>query len=554
MKTILPLALVLGLSVFTLRCSITPLAGGGTESTNGRIIGRLITADGVAAKRAKVMLVADDYDPVKDGPVPDSMTGLTDSLGAFAFAEIHTGDYSIIAIHGETKKSSVIRGVHVYDDGTDTLAADTLRPPGSIKVSLPPGADIGNGYVFIPGTVFFAFLKNSSGFAMLDSVSAGKTAAISYSTITASTPTTLRYGVFVASGDTTVIWNPGWSYARNITLNTAASGAGVSGTVTNFPLALRLTASNFDFTQAKNNGEDIRFTKQDGAPLPYEIERWDPAAKLAEIWVKVDTVRGNDSSQTLTMYWGASSSSATSMSNSQAVFDTAAGFAGVWHMGEKSGGLFDATGDHYNGVRNGNQTQRAGCIGYGQCFKDSGDYADMGNVCNPDTSAFSVCAWIKPVISKNYQTIISKSSGGAASSTYGWLVELDNTGALMTFIATGAGSWGGARTFVLASSAKIADSTLWHYVAAVFDRSGNGKCKVYLDGEDVSSLPAGGDITGLGSVVNSAPLRLGADANGGCPWKGCMDECSVSWKARSPDWVRLSYMNQKPDDKLTIFR
>jgi hypothetical protein len=102
----------------------------------------------------------------------------------------------------------------------------------------------------------------------------------------------------------------------------------------------------------------------------------------------------------------------------------------------------------------------------------------------------------------------------------------------------------------LGSNIQIVDSTAWHHVAAVFDRSGNGKCKLYIDGSDVSSLPAGGDIASIGALVNSAPLRLGADANGGCPWKGSMDECSVSWKARSPDWVRLCYMNQKQQDAL----
>jgi hypothetical protein len=49
------------------------------------------------------------------------------------------------------------------------------------------------------------------------------------------------------------------------------------------------------FSQAQFGGSDIRFTKADNTFLPYEIERWDSAHSQAEIWVKVDTVFGNDS-------------------------------------------------------------------------------------------------------------------------------------------------------------------------------------------------------------------------------------------------------------------
>ena len=57
--------------------------------------------------------------------------------------------------------------------------------------------------------------------------------------------------------------------------------------MTNYPVAVILNAMNFDFAQAKPLGEDIRFGKADGTPLPYSIELWDAAAKAAAIWVKV---------------------------------------------------------------------------------------------------------------------------------------------------------------------------------------------------------------------------------------------------------------------------
>ena len=44
-------------------------------------------------------------------------------------------------------------------------------------------------------------------------------------------------------------------------------------------MAVLLNAQNFDFTQAKPAGEDIRFSKMDGTLLPYNIETWDTAGQ-----------------------------------------------------------------------------------------------------------------------------------------------------------------------------------------------------------------------------------------------------------------------------------
>jgi len=531
-------------------CTRTSLSGGnGSETTNGRVIGRILEDHGRPAAQTRVALVSDGHDPVKDGPVPDSMTGTTDSLGNFVFVNVHYGRYVVCAVHPNTGGRTVIRGIQVSDDKPDTLTTDTLRPPGTVIVMLPPNANTVSGYLYIPGTLAFAFLKNSSDFVILDSVPGTTKADVYYSSTNSSAATVFRYAVPVSSGDTATVYNPGWNYARSLVLNTAASGAEITGTVTNFPVLIRLTGVNFDFTQAKNNGEDIRFAKPDNTFLPFEIERWDPVSKLAEMWVKVDTIHGNNSTQSITMYWGNAETPA--QANSAAVFDTAAGFAGVWHLGEHDGNLMDATGDHYNG--NGTAQRISGAIGYGQYFNGSSDFVNIGNVCNPDTADFSFCAWIKPIITQGFITIVSKSQGGSASSSYGWLLELDKTGGLMAFMATGAGAWGGSQTFVMGSSTQITDTAAWHFIAAVFDRSGNAQCRLYIDGADVSSAPAG-DIAGLGALVNSAPLRLGADANGGCPWKGSLDECSLSFGVRSPDWIKLCFMNQKQNDKLVLFK
>ena len=121
-----------------------------------------------------------------------------------------------------------------------------------------------------------------------------------------------------------------WAYSQNLYLNTTSGGANVSGAVDSFPVLVRLDTTVFNFAMAQDSGQDIRFAKSDGTHLYYQIEKWDFSGKTAAIWVRVDTVFGNNNTQYITMYWG--NPKVNSMSNGAAVFDTANGFIGVWHL------------------------------------------------------------------------------------------------------------------------------------------------------------------------------------------------------------------------------
>src|SRR5580698_9585821 len=105
-----------------------------------------------------------------------------------------------------------------------------------------------------------------------------------------------------------------WSHYKNITVNTSASGANVTGNVLDFPMLVRLTSANADvFATALTGGTDIRFTKSDGVThIAYQIDHWDSAGQNAAIWVHLDTAYGNSSTQSIRMYWGKSGSADSS--------------------------------------------------------------------------------------------------------------------------------------------------------------------------------------------------------------------------------------------------
>jgi subtilase family serine protease len=109
------------------------------------------------------------------------------------------------------------------------------------------------------------------------------------------------------------IWlNPAWTYRSSVTV---ANPGGT--TLTAYQVHVALGAS-FDFTKALPNGEDIRFTANDGTTaLPFWIESWNPAGSSASLWVKVPSIPATGTS--LYMYYG--NSAATSASSGSSTFD-----------------------------------------------------------------------------------------------------------------------------------------------------------------------------------------------------------------------------------------
>jgi hypothetical protein len=531
-------------------CGLGPLAGGTSTSENGMIAGVIVDSSGIPLQNTRVTLLPAEYDRVRDFALIKGRVDTTDVTGGFAFSHVDSGSYTLLA-RSPDDAMLLVSNIAVRGD-TILYAPTTLEAPGTIRVTPPDPNDGLTVYVYIPGTDIAAYFTSPLDTLALGSVPAGTIPALCFGHKEyREAPYARRFNVAVPPGDTVLVVNTSWQYAQTLYLNTTQSGAAIAGNVFDFPVLVRLTGGTFDFSRAAPGGADLRFVKPDGSPLPHEIERWDPVAGLAEVWVRVDTVRGNSEDQRLLMQWG--KTSAADYSRGADVFDTAAGFLGVWHLGESSGNTGDATINRFNGSRNGDQTRVPGEIGYGQGYDGSGDYTEMGNVGNPGSSSFTVCAWVKLSASSGYRTIISKSIGDSPSPSYGWLVELGPSGSLLVFMATDTGKWGGARTFILGSKVCIVDTVAWHLITVVIDRSGSNNCRMYIDGADVSDVPAAGDITGLGGVVNSSPLRIGSDSKGGCQWKGFIDECSVAFRVRSPDWVKLCYMNQKTGDKLVFF-
>ncbi|HEX2957329.1 MAG TPA: DUF2341 domain-containing protein, partial [Chitinispirillaceae bacterium] len=219
-----------------------------------------------------------------------------------------------------------------------------------------------------------------------------------------------------------------WSNWRYVYLITNSNGAEVTGsTVTNFPVLIRFNPSNFDgLGSTSNSGADIRFAKTDGTHFPYAIERWtnySTTNDTAEIWVLVDTIKPNDTTKII-MYWNRGG--AVDSSSSEKVFSTSYGFQGVWHLGDSSGNVIDATNNSYDGTINGNQYRTAGRVAHAESYDGSGDYSEMANVLNMDYTSATTSFWVKRASIGSNQTIVAKSNGGNPNSIYGFVFSIDN--------------------------------------------------------------------------------------------------------------------------------
>lgn len=536
------------------------LSGPGGEGNGSETVARGIIVDSAGAPAAgvPVQLLPAGYDPVAPDTIPAAWRVFTNSRGEYHLVNIGAGAYDLEASSISTGLKALVTGIEITGRKVEAVVhTGRLEKTGTVFVELAGLTSRSGDYIYLPGTSTFTRITDHDrimGKAVLHGVPAGTFTELIYVAVADYRNADLLTDTLkIHPGDTVASAYAAWKYARQLILNTTVSGADITGSVYNFPILIRLSAATFDFAQAQIGGNDIRFAKYDGTPLAYEIEQWDAATSRAEIWVKVDTIYGNNSCQSMTMYWG--NASAFSQSDGGAVFDTADGFQSVWHLGDAADSVRDATRNRCHGAGYGTISRSSCMIGFGRTFGGPKTYCDMGNVFNPGGKSFTVSAWVKRGSATGIRAIIAKSDGGPPSSDYGWNLSIGANAQLQCFMASGGSNWGdtGAFNFWSSTDAEITDTTAWHHVVAVVDRSNNRNCRTYIDGIDVSDS-YGGNVTAVGSLVNTNPLRIGAESDGECQWIGSIDECVISRTVRSASWIRLCYSNQGAIDRLVKFR
>ncbi|GLZ28967.1 hypothetical protein Lesp02_11570 [Lentzea sp. NBRC 105346] len=334
----------------------------------------------------------------------------------------------------------------------------------------------------------------------------------------------------------------GWSQTKKIVLDTSAAGANVGADVPGFPVPVRLDATNFDFSQAKPDGSDIRFTGTGNTPLPYEIERWDAAAKQASIWVKTD-VKGNNAGQHITMLYG--NPEAKSESDGSKVFDPKDGWITAHHLAETGGGQYrDSTGNgaHGKGVNITGDATAPGRVGPAlKLDRNKSEYvlldgSDTSKLFNPLPAKGTFSIWSNARSHpKDYIAMFSKGESGFRIHYFGAGPQTEPCIDVANY------DWcplpDGPFTKV--------DNNKWYHFVFVLDKP---NAWYYINGK----LEVTKQDTGAWKTTGTEPVTIGNNEKtpGSNSRKrsfdGMLDEARILGVPKDKNWAKLDFESQKP--------
>ena len=524
--------LIVGVSLVSLQCMGS---GGGTIETTNGIVGSIRNSDDTPAANAIVNIFTSGYNPIADGELGTEFIDTTDSDGNFGFYRITSGTYAVLARNRVAMTSFLTKGIAVDEGSITTLSMGTLDKSGIITAAFSAGEGTAQGYVYIPGTDIVSSVGDDGSLVLAD-VPPGTFDVVMLVSGDNAERNVLRSEITVVAADTTTIEMPLWKYQRRLILNTTTSGANVSGDVHGFAVLVRLNGSNFDFSQIQSSGKDLLFTDRNNLACPHEIERWDVSARRAEVWVLVDTVFGNNSVQSITMYWG--NPDAAERADSKAVFDSASGHLGVWHL---SGNGNDATSRKNNAVIC-TPADAEGMVGPGKRFNGTDSIKIPSLLGKPQVVTLSAWAML--------DTVYPGSEGAEIVSIGdGCLLRMDDTE--NDFGVSGSYHLIGESNFYHVYSGRNLKKTGWHYCAVVLDYS-NHEQSLYIDG-DLSVSAAGLDSINYTGVGSNTFIGIHGNRKTNYNFTGLIDEVRIRSTVLTGNRVKLEYMNQKAEDALVVF-
>lgn len=338
--------------------------------------------------------------------------------------------------------------------------------------------------------------------------------------------------LLVWTGQADAWWNAEWKYRKKIDLDTSASGASIAAAVDGVPLLIRLHSGNFDFTQAREDGADLRFVDGDDVTqLKYQIESYDSLEEMALIWVKVPRIMAG-AANALYIYYG--SPEAVNGSDPAGAFDS--GQALVLHFAETEGMPQDSTGFHNNAAAFAGGMGLPAIVGKGISLNGPADMLTVPASPSLETNqGFTFSAWVRITRPQTGAPLLTRKDKAGMLQ-----VGIEGTAIMVEFTS------GEARKF---SSYPVGELLLeqWNHVA--ISGVAGGELQILINGAPVATT-----TTTLPNELPKLTSDLvigGASANGA--FAGELDEVRFSTTTLSPDWLTLSARSQAPDAAITMF-
>lgn len=341
----------------------------------------------------------------------------------------------------------------------------------------------------------------------------------------------LFIGLFGAAQSAYAWWNDEWAFRKEITLDLTPAGADISGTPADVPVLIRLSLANFGYFGDTNpNGSDLRFVAgDDKTPLSAHIERYDPQAQIAFVWVRVPRLTGGAATDKIFLYYG--NKSVQSAEPSGGTYDK--NQALVYHFGPAAGSPQDSTANKTEPTGFTAEVNNASLIGSGARF------SGRQNISIPATGAahltaaqgYTVSAWVRI----------------DAAQQNAYIAALEDAGNTLVLGVDGTtifGRWSAGSTPAVVAQSGVALTTgEWHHLAL---RAGNGRMDLLVDGAEAGTA----NVT-LADM--SGTLTIGSSAQGSNALTGEVDELEVSNIARPTEWLKSLAKSQGMVAPLVVY-
>ena len=294
---------------------------------------------------------------------------------------------------------------------------------------------------------------------------------------------------------------------KKLVIDTTATGVAIQEELAQVPVLVRLHSGNFKFTDAKPDGSDLQFFAADGkTPLAAQVENFDAASELANVWVLLPKVAAN-AKTALVMTWGKDKAAAAA--DARAVHDPAAVFN--FHFAQADA-VKDSTANANTASSSTAKAVAAGPIGPAAAF-DGG--AGVALAASPSlkltaSTGFTFSAWVRPAALTDGSLFVL---GGAAKGISVGLVA-----------GVPSVSIGGA---TIKATAALKPG-VWQHLAVT---AVAGQASIVVDG-----VEAGKGAVTLADTAGDAVIGAG--------FGGDLDEVALANVARSNDYVRALSASQ----------
>jgi biopolymer transport protein ExbB len=319
-------------------------------------------------------------------------------------------------------------------------------------------------------------------------------------------------------------WNEAWSTREKISVDTTDNGVAVSDPIGTTTVVVRLHDGNFDFSNSKEDGSDLRFVDSDDKTLlASQVEKFDTVMNEGFVWVKIPDLKPG-TARDIYLYSGRNEKKKPAKGEKTDLPKTAydSDTVTVYHFNEHGTPPGDSSG---SGVRAENPGIPIDGSMIGGGIKLDGK-KPISIPANPNSAVLEAAPYtwmtfVKPTSMVPNVAIYSRKDGAN-----GLRIGLDN-GVPFMEISGASGTQRGAGTTPLAAGA-------WRHLSLVSDGK---RTTLYVDGVAVANLP-------VALPALNSPAFIGGDGDGKPGFAGELDEMEVSKTARTPGFIKVSALGQ----------